>query len=173
MKSIGNFGGTLYFKEVPVAKFKFEHGELENVTLLTDDKRVLPILVNLYGPEEGIIKFFEDRCTPETRIGFNELLAKTPIQYYSVERLLRWNHAQCAHDRYWVRQDKDNRCWDDSPLEGVGVPPNEVWSNLVMSKCCAQNEEAVQMESAVKEVEESTVSQLIESAAQDVDKRYK
>lgn len=157
MKSIGNFGGTLYFKEVPIAKFKFDRGSLEYVTLLTDDKKVLPTLINLYGPEKGITMFFEDRCTPETRIGLAEELANTPIQYYSVERLLRWNHAQLAHDRYWVKQDTDKRCWEGSSLEGVGVKPNMVYNDLLISKIDSKNE----------------ASRLIEEAAEEVEKRFR
>ena len=133
MKSIGNLGGTLYYKDIPIAVFKFDRGTPVKCDMLSDDKTILPFELMHFGTFRGIYEFFIDRPTPETRIGFNELLKETPIQYYDVERLLRYNHAQCIHDCFWIEQDDDNRCWDGSPLEGIGIPPNTDWNNIITS----------------------------------------
>lgn len=133
MKSIGNLGGVLYYKETPLLRFKFEYGTPMEYELLTDELNLLPFDFKFHDLYDGLLLFFGDRPTPETRIGFNEELKKTPIQYYNVERLLRYNHAQCIHDCFWIEQDNDNRCWDGSPLEGIGVAPNTDWNNILTS----------------------------------------
>ena len=134
MKSIGSFGGTMYYKDTPIIKFKFDRGSLDYVELLPNNTNaVLPYEIDLFGLEEGIYEFFIDRCTPDTRIGIHEALKETPIQYYDIERILRYNHAQSIHDCFWVEQDNDNRCWIGSPIEGIGITPNKDWNNIITS----------------------------------------
>ena len=74
MKSIGNLGGTLYYKDIPIAVFKFDRGAPIKCDMLSDDRTILPFELMHFGPFRGIYEFFIDRPTPETRIGFNELL---------------------------------------------------------------------------------------------------
>ena len=133
MKSIGNLGGILYYKETPILKFKFNHGIPMEYEVLTDNLNLLPFEFKFHGLYDGLILFFEDRPTPDTRIGIHEELEKTPIQYYDIERLLRYNHAQCIHDCYWIEQDNDISCWKGTPLEGIGVTPNTDWNNIIRS----------------------------------------
>lgn len=135
MKTVGQFGGILYFKDIPVLKFKFKGGYPVEYELV-GDKRFLPADFELNGYDlfRGLVSFFSDRCTPDTRIGIHETLAATPIKYYHVERMLRYNHAQCIHDCFWVEQDNDNSCWDGTELEGIGVKPNKDWNNIYTSK---------------------------------------
>lgn len=133
MNSLGNFGGILYKKNIPLLSFKFKSGMLIDVQQIVEDDSQLPFEMKHFGLYDGTESFFSDRPTPHTRIGIDETLAKTPIQYYNAERMLRYNHAQCIDDVYWVKQDNDIKCWIGSPLEGIGVKPNDLWENLVSS----------------------------------------
>ena len=133
MKSVGNLGGILYYKDIPIIKFKFNSGMLIDCEALTDKMNLMPIEVRRHGLWDGLPEFFIDRPTPDTRQGFHEQLKKTPIQYYDVERLLRYCHAQSIHDCYWIEQDEDNICWIGSPIEGTGIKPNKDWSNIYTS----------------------------------------
>ena len=134
MKTIGRLGGILYNKDIPVLEFKFDGGYPIEYKLLVDDIRLLPFDFQFNDLFDGLMSFFGDRCTPDTRIGIHEGLAKTPIQYYNVERMLRYCHAQSIHDCYWIEQDDDISCWKGSPLEGIGIPPNKDWNNIYTSK---------------------------------------
>lgn len=134
MKSIGNFGGVLYNKDMPVLEFKFNNGYPVSYKLLVDNIRLLPFDFQFHDLFDGLMNFFGDRCTPDTRIGIHEDLKKTPIEYYHVERMLRYCHAQCIHDCYWVEQDNDNSCWIGTILEGIGIEPNKDWNNIYTSK---------------------------------------
>ena len=134
MKSIGNLGGILYYRDVPLIKFKFKAGMLIDAEYINEIKRYLPVEIQFNGLEEGLVEFLIDRPTPDTRIGIHEHLKETPIQYYNVERMLRYCHAQSIHDCFWVKQDEDNKCWDGSPLEGIGIKPANRWNELISSK---------------------------------------
>lgn len=130
MKSARDLGGTLYWKNYPVVKFKFDGGMLLEVEQLTDDKGLLPFEITEHGLWDGLEMFIMDRPTPDGRIGIHKELKETPIQYYNVERMLRYCHAQSVHDCYWIKQDNDISCWIGSPLEGIGVKPNERYEDL-------------------------------------------
>lgn len=134
MKSVGNMGGVLYWKDTPLIEFKFKRGMLMNIEKLTDDKGLLPFEITEHGLEDGLEMFIVERPTPDTRIGIHEELKKTPIQYYNVERMLRYCHAQSVHDCYWIKQDDDVFCWDGSPLEGIGIKPNDKYDYLETAK---------------------------------------
>lgn len=110
---LGNLGGVLYKNNTPVLKFKFKSNRLISKELLTEDKALLPFEIEHYGlTENSLIEFFEARITPETRIGFNELLTSTPIKYYHPERIIRYQSGRCIHDRYWLECDDDKSCWN-------------------------------------------------------------
>lgn len=130
MKSARNLGGTLYWRNYPVVEFKFNCGMLVEAEQLTDDKGLLPFEITEHGLWDGLEMFIMDRPTPDGRIGIHEKLKETPIQYYNVERMLRYCHAQSVHDCYWIKQDNDISCWIGSPLEGIGVKPNERYEDL-------------------------------------------
>lgn len=131
MKGVGNLGGILYYKDIPVLDFKFKGDYPIKYDVINE--HYLPYEMKLFGNFEGLISFFDDRCTPDTRIGIHEVIKETPIQYYNKERIMRYNHGQCIHDCYWIEQDNDNRCWIGSPLEGVGITPNKDWNNIYSS----------------------------------------
>ena len=131
MKGVGRLGGVLYYKDIPVLNFKFDGGYPVKYEVLND--KYLPFELKLFGVFDGLISFFDDRCTPDTRIGIHELISKTPIQFYDKERLLRYCHGQCIHDCFWIEQDDDISCWKGSPLEGIGVASNTDWNNILTS----------------------------------------
>lgn len=133
MYSVGNLGGILYNKETPILRFKFVKGVLRECEAFTDNMNLMPFDIVRHGLWEGVVEFFSDRCTPDTRQGIHETLKETPMQYYHPERMLRYCHAQCIHDNYWIEQDDDNTCWIGSPIEGVGVKPNKDWHNIYTS----------------------------------------
>ena len=113
MFKIGNLGGTLYYEDTPIMRFKFIRGALQSYEVLCNNRNMLPYECIRDGVgTDSIIKFFEARITPETRIGFNALLATTPIKYYHPERIIRYQSGKCIHDRYWLECDDDNSCWD-------------------------------------------------------------
>lgn len=112
MFKIGNLGGTLYKENIPILRFKFRSGMLVESESLTDDRRVLPMELYEGGVDTFTLSaFFEERITPPTRQGINELLAATPVKYYDPERIIRYNSGRCIHDKYWVQCDDDNTCW--------------------------------------------------------------
>lgn len=116
MKSLdlGNLGGTLYYKELPILNFKFKKNKLVSMELLVEKDCVrLPVEFRLYGVSgNNLVKFFEARITPSTRQGLDEFLAQTPVKYYYPERIIRYNSGRCIHDYYWVECDDDNSCWE-------------------------------------------------------------
>ena len=130
MKSARNLGGTLYWRNYPVVKFKFNGGMLIEAEQLTDDKGLLPFEITEHGLWDCLVMLITARPTPDGRIGIHEKLKETPIQYYNVERMLRYCHAQSVHDCYWIKQDNDISCWIGSPLEGIGIKPNERYEDL-------------------------------------------
>lgn len=133
MKTIGNLGGILYYKDKPLIKFKFMSGMLVDYEPLVEGLQFMPHDIYRNGITNGLYEFFIDRPTPDTRQGIHEQLKETPIQYYHVERMLRYCHAQSIHDCYWIEQDDDVSCWVGSPLEGIGIKPNKDWNNIYTS----------------------------------------
>lgn len=110
---VGNLGGTIYFDSIPLVRFKFIKGSLVFSELLNTN-HVLPFEFEDMGiNEESIIKFFDERITPDTRIGIHERLKETPIEYYYPERIIRYSSGRCIHDRYWLECDDDEACWQN------------------------------------------------------------
>lgn len=134
MKTVGRLGGILYHKDVPILRFKCNGCYPMYYELLSDNTAIYPVEFLNNDINDGIVEFFIDRCTPDTRQNINEVLKETPIQYYNVERILRYCHAQSIHDCYWIEQDDDVSCWKGSPLEGIGIAPNTDWNNIYTSK---------------------------------------
>ena len=134
MKSAGELGGVLFKENVPIIEFKYKSGMLVYTKMLTDDKRYIPFEFISLGIDDGLDMFIMDRPTPDGRIGIHEKIKETPIQYYNVERMLRYCHAQSVHDCYWIKQDNDISCWIGSPLEGIGIKPNERYEDLESAK---------------------------------------
>ena len=112
--SLGNLGGTLYFSDVHLFKFKFERDCLKSIEMLVDrtDKR-LPIEfeINKVSDNEKLHIFFEDRTTPETRIVLQESMSNSPIEYYYPERLIRYSNGKSVQDPYLLECDDDRTCW--------------------------------------------------------------
>lgn len=100
--------------------------------LLTDDVDLLPSDFKFHDLYHGLLLFFGNRPTSDTKLAIHEDLKNTPIQYYNIERLIRYNHGWSIHDCFWIEQDDDISCWKGSPLEGIGVAPNTDWSNIFM-----------------------------------------
>ena len=135
MKSLGNIGGILYNKDTPIIEFKCERGQIKILKMLTDDLRILPIEFTTRATQRiALTEFLFDQVTPETRIGYNEVLASLPVQYYDVERMLRWFHGYMFGYPYWIKQDDDVTCWEDSPIEGIGVTPVENYASIPYNK---------------------------------------
>jgi hypothetical protein len=111
MISVGNLGGTLYKEDIPIIKFKFIRNSLNELEVYTRDRKVVPFEFWNEVNEYQIIKFFDERITPDTRQGLNESLAQTPIKYYYPERIIRYSTGHCIHDRYWLECDDDDTCW--------------------------------------------------------------
>ena len=59
---------------MPVLNFKFDGGYPVKYEVLND--RYLPFELKMFGVFDGLISFFDDRCTPDTRIGIRELISK-------------------------------------------------------------------------------------------------
>lgn len=63
--------------------------------LLTDNLNLLPFEFKFHDLYDGLILFFIDRPTPDTRIGIHEELKETPIQYYDVDTFnIMYIHAK-------------------------------------------------------------------------------
>jgi hypothetical protein len=112
MKRVGNLGGTIYYENTPITKFKFVGGQLKELEVYSTDKKIIPFEFFDGVDAKSIIKFFDERITPETRQGLTEELKKTPIQYYHEERLIRYCSGRCIHDKYWLDCDDDRTCWE-------------------------------------------------------------
>lgn len=112
MFSVGNLGGVLYYDDTPIVRFKFIRGYLEEYQLLSNSLLPFEIRDGIVNGDR-LTRFFEARITPDTRIGINEELAKTPIKYYHPERIIRYSSGKCIHDHYWLECDDDNSCWED------------------------------------------------------------
>ena len=138
--SFGNLGGTIMFRNTPVLNFKFYRGALKVLTpLVPHESKLLPPEFYLMKNSEALYSFLEDQVTPCTRIGIDEELKKTPIQYYNPERMLRYSHGISVENRYWISQDDDISCWEGSPLEGIGIKPETDYYNLEWVKCLPPN----------------------------------
>ena len=112
--SLGNLGGTLYFSDVPLFRFKFIRDYLVSIEMIVsrEDKR-LPIEfeINKLSDNEKLHVFFEDRTTPETRYGVQESMRNSPIKYYYPERIIRYSNGRSVQDPYWLECDNDETCW--------------------------------------------------------------
>lgn len=111
MISIGNLGGTLLYNDIPIIRFKFIRNHLQELEVYCTDKKVIPFEFFNGVTEQSIIKFFDERITPETRQGLNETLSNTEIHYYYPERIIRYSKGICIHDKYHLECDSDNTCW--------------------------------------------------------------
>ena len=116
MKSLdlGNLGGTLYYKEIPLFEFKFNRDGSVTHKVINDDLDLYPFEMR-FGEINAntITRFFNERITPSTRIGLDEVLANSPIKYYHPERIIRYSSGRCIHDPYWLKCNDDNSCWED------------------------------------------------------------
>lgn len=111
---LDNLGGTIYYKNEKVVSFKYERDILIFVSEINRQCSLLPYeFLNVDRATDHLIRcFFDARIVPETRIGLNELLAKTEIQYYYPERIIRYQSGRCIHDEFWLKCDDDRTCWD-------------------------------------------------------------
>ena len=130
MKSLGNMGGILLFRDLPVLMFKYRNGVLLSLNMLTEDLSELPVEFRVKPPHEALTEFLIDQVTPDTRYDIDEELAKSPIQYYDVERMLRYSYGFNIDSLHWIRQDEDISCWDGTALEGKGVEPISTFYDL-------------------------------------------
>lgn len=106
--NLGNLGGTIMYKNEPIVSFKFERDMLKELTVINKDVRPIPFEFNQgWYNEYGLRSFFYYRITPPTRSGIDEALAKSPIKYYSPERMIRYNSGRCIHDPFWLKCDDD------------------------------------------------------------------
>lgn len=90
--SLGNLGRTLYFEDVPLFVFKYNRDMLEHFELLvprSDTRLPVEFAIDKVSDDRKLHIFFADRTTPETRIGFAGEMAKTSVQYYYPERIIR------------------------------------------------------------------------------------
>lgn len=112
--SLGNLGGILYYKDTPLLQFKFRRDVLESLNMLVDrnDPR-LPVefIINKVPDDTKLHIFFEDRTTPETRIGLDDMMKQTVVQYYYPERIIRYSGGKCIHDQFHLVCDDDDSCW--------------------------------------------------------------
>ena len=134
MKSVGNMGGTIFNINTPIINFKCEKGSVVSIEILKNEKSLLPVEFWMKSPKTALLEFLTDQVTPETRIGIDEELTKTPVQYYDVERLLRYSHGYSVDATFWIRQDNDVRCWEGTELEGVGIEPINSFFELDLIK---------------------------------------
>lgn len=114
MISLDNLGGTIYYKDTPVVEFKYKRDVIQFIGELNKDCVNLPFeFCDTEKVTDHLIRcFFEARIVPETRIGLNEVLSKTKIQYYNPERIIRYQEGRCIHDQYWLQCDNDETCWE-------------------------------------------------------------
>lgn len=134
MKSVGNIGGTIFNINTPIINFKCEKGSVVSIEMLRDEKGLLPIEFWIKPPKTALLEFLIDQVTPETRIGIDEELSKTPVQYYDVERLLRYSHGYNIDTTFWIKQDNDIRCWEGTELEDIGIEPINSFFDLELIK---------------------------------------
>lgn len=112
--SLGNLGGTLYYKNVPLFEFKYKRDVLVCITMLVsrkDPRLPIEFAIDRVPDDRKLHIFFEDRTTPEMRIGLEEEMAATPVQYYYPERIIRYSSGRCIHDSFWLKCDDDVTCW--------------------------------------------------------------
>lgn len=121
----------MYNRNTPIIEFKYKSGMLQEMNILTDCITLLPVIFRFRNSsEEALTEFLFENTTPDTRIGINEELMKTPMQYYDLERMLRWHHGYLFGSTYWVKQDDDVSCWRGSPLEGIGIEPVQCYEDM-------------------------------------------
>ena len=114
MIQLCNLGGTIYYRDLPIVTFKYKHDRLQYVSEINKECKVLPFeFLGIDKVTDNLLRcFFDARIVPETRIGLNEELLKTPVKYYNPERIIRYQKGTCIHDDFWVKCDDDNECWD-------------------------------------------------------------
>ena len=113
MIRLDNLGGTIYYRDELVVTFKFERDHLKYVGELNKSCSRLPYeFIGEDKATEHLLRcFFDARIVQETRIGLSEALAKTKIQYYYPERIIRYQSGRCIHDEFWTMCDDDETCW--------------------------------------------------------------
>lgn len=114
MIKLHNLGGTIMLGDTPILEFKFVRDEATYIGPLNTECENLPFeFTDVEEVTPRLIRcFFDARIVPSTRIGINEALAKTKIQYYDPERIIRYQQGRCIDDNYWLKCDDDETCWE-------------------------------------------------------------
>jgi len=109
MLNFGNLGGTICSEGIPICKFKYLRGEVDELATLNLTTNPLPF--EFIGRQKissfDLYNFFDARITPETRIGLDKEMAEVGLAYYDPEALIRISGGKCIHDCYTVECDKD------------------------------------------------------------------
>lgn len=118
MIRLGNLGGTVMFRDIPILSFKFVDDMLESCQLLSD--KYLPFEFADHKIDEYLIRLFWDsRIVPETRIGLKEDLEDMGLPYYIPECIIRIQNGRTYGDSFWLMCDNDNKCWEDINYDKV------------------------------------------------------
>jgi len=112
MINLGNLGGTLFFKDIPLFKFKYLNDRLQDSLLLSN--KFLPFEFRDELIDDRRLRlFFEARIIPKTRYKIHEDLKSTPIGYYHVERIIRQQNGRTFGDPFYLVCDNDDTCWKE------------------------------------------------------------
>lgn len=112
MINLGNLGGTLFYQDYPLLKFKYVDDILQNAMLLSN--RYLPLEFEDFIIDDMRLRlFFQARIVPRTRHRIDEDLAESPIGYYHPERIIRYQNGTTFADPYYLVCDGDKTCWKD------------------------------------------------------------
>jgi len=105
MFSLGNLKGTIMLGDTPILEFEFRKNTLvRSKAFVFGDRDILPF--EFWGDdfsEDAVRAFFEERITPDTRIGLQKSLEENGMEYYDPETLIRFQGGRCVADDYWVK----------------------------------------------------------------------
>lgn len=115
MVRIGNMNATLMRGDKPLFHFVIERGEVTEYAFLysKDDKDLVYEFWFYQTPERAILEFLDDRTVPETRQGLQHDMKCAGIPYYDPELILKFNHAACVTDDWWLQFDGQNFTWQE------------------------------------------------------------
>ena len=115
MIRIGSMDATLMWRDKPLFHFVIERGEVIRYEFLCSrDDRDLVYEFDFYqSPRKAILEFLDDRVVPETRQGLQHDLKCAGMPYYDPELILKFNHACCVTDCWWLQFSGQNFIWQE------------------------------------------------------------
>ena len=120
----GNYGGTVYYKNIPLFNFKYSDDMLWDLDIITPEYNYKCFFFKEKGvTTETLDLFLRNRLTPETRHNLRKRYLEAGMPYYNPEWLLRYSKGRTCDDEFWINPDSNTRGL-------AGIDP-KYWHNFV------------------------------------------